>query len=105
MRAVHCRLAAALMIVGGSALAQTTAPVLDLEAEGEVQIAPDGKVSDYRLTSSLTPAVATVVDRSVRSWSFEPIVVDGKPVVAKTAMHLALKAEPVGDKDHWPREQ
>lgn len=97
----HGLIAAALIAVAAPACAQPTAPVLDLQADGEVQIATDGKVSDYRLTSSLTPAVAALVDRDVRSWSFEPILVDGAPVVAKTAMHLSLKAEPSGEKDQY----
>jgi hypothetical protein len=73
--------------------ANQASPVLDLDAYGEVQIAPDGHVSDYRLQSTLAPDVAALVDRNVRAWHFEPIVVDGAAVVAKTAMHLHLNAE------------
>jgi hypothetical protein len=65
-----------------------------------VQIAPDGSVSDYRLKNTLTPTIAKLVDGAVRAWHFEPIVVDGKAVVAKTAMRLWLKAEPI-DADNY----
>jgi hypothetical protein len=81
--------------------AATTAPVLEMSADGEVQIATDGSVSDYRLRSQLAPAVADLVDKNVRGWTFEPVIVDGVAVVAKTAMHLGLKAEPADGKDNY----
>lgn len=71
----------------------------EMSADGTVQIAPDGHVSDYKLDGSLQPTVAALVKRAVTGWLFEPIVVDGKPVVAKTAMRLGLRAEPVEGKD------
>lgn len=70
-----------------------------LSADGAVQIGPDGRVSDYRMEGNLQPAVADLVKRAVMGWQFDPIVVDGKPVVAKTAMHLVLRAEPAAGKD------
>ncbi|MEP6939683.1 MAG: energy transducer TonB [Rudaea sp.] len=50
--------------------------------------------------SKLTPVVAGIVDKDVRGWRFEPILVDGVAVVAKTAMFLRIKAEP-GTKDNY----
>ena len=63
-------------------------PTLHMSAEGEVQIAPDGHVSDYRLNSTLAPALAQMIERHVREWRFVPVEVDGKAVVAKTHMLL-----------------
>jgi len=80
---------------------KSIAPTLEMSADGEVQIAPDGSVSDYRLQSKLSPAIADLVDKDVRRWQFQPILVDGKAVVAKTAMHLELKAEPADGKDNY----
>ena len=80
------------------AWAQNGTATLEMTAEGEVQIAPDGHVSDYRLNSKLTASIADVIDRNVRGWRFEPIVIDGRSVTAKTAMHLSLKAEPADSK-------
>jgi hypothetical protein len=101
----HARhfLAGALMLACAAPLAQAQqgAAMLELNADGEIQIAPDGQVSDYRLGSKLPPVVADIVDRHVRAWRFEPIVVDGKPVVAKTSMHLFLQAEPVEGKSDY----
>ena len=101
--AVHGAVFAALglaMFVGTVAAAEK-APTLEMFADGEVQIAVDGHVSDYRLTSTMAPEIATLIDKTVRGWTFEPIVVDGAPVIAKTAMHLDLKAEPSGEKDQY----
>lgn len=75
--------------------------VLELAADGEIQIATDGHVSDYRLKSTLAPAVADLVDRNVRGWKFEPILVNGVPVLAKTAMHLSLQAVPVDGNENY----
>ncbi len=82
------------------ALAAEKNTVFEMSAVGEVQIAPDGSVSDYRLQSKLAPELANIVDRSVRAWQFEPVLVDGKAVVAKTAMRLNLKGVPV-DADNY----
>jgi hypothetical protein len=92
---------ALLALVLRPAAAAGTAPVLEISADGEVQIATDGSVSDYRLRSKLVPSVADLVDKNVRSWRFEPVIVDGAAVVAKTAMHLGLKAEPLDGKDSY----
>ena len=98
----NAALATTLLASGISlALAEEAAPTLEMTAVGEVQIAPDGHVSDYRLQSKLVPIVASLVDRSVRNWRFDPIVVDGSPVTAKTSMRLHLRAEPVAGRDGY----
>jgi hypothetical protein len=73
----------------------------EMEAKGEIEIGADGSVHDYRLKSKLNPAIAAIVDRNVRGWKFEPIVVDGKPVIGKTMMRLALSASPAGGDDEY----
>lgn len=83
-----------------AAQAQKGKPILELNASGELQIAPDGHVSDYKLNGKLTPEVADLIDKNVRRWTFEPVLVDGKAVSAKTELSLALKAEPVGEHDY-----
>ncbi len=67
-----------------------------LYAEGEIVLNPDGTVRDYTLTSTeLPPSIAAPVDRSVRSWRFVPVLVDGQPVVAKSHWNLHLSLEPL----------
>lgn len=81
--------------------AATPAPALDLAADGEIQLSTEGNVSDYRLTTPLGPELSALIANAVRSWRFEPVVVDGQPVVAKTTMHLDLHAEPADGKDSY----
>lgn len=87
-----------LMLGCATAWAQKGPAVLEMNAEGEVQIAPDGSVSDYRLQSKLGSPISDVIDRNVRGWHFQPVIIDGRAVIARTAMHIALKAEPVDGK-------
>jgi TonB family protein len=82
--------AAALLFASTAALAQT--PILELEAVGDLQIDPDGHVHEYHLANKLSAAVTTLVETNVRKWQFEPVLVNGVPVRAKTAMHLYLSA-------------
>lgn len=96
-------LAAMLMAFGMTAVrAEQPAANYVMEAVGEVQIAQDGHVSDYQLRSKLPDDVAKLIDKDVRKWTFEPIVIDGRAVVAKTSMHLRLSATPApGDKGNY----
>ncbi|HEX7914527.1 hypothetical protein [Rudaea sp.] len=96
-------LVAILMAAGMTAAkADQPAAIYSMEAVGEVQIATDGHVSDYRLASKLPDEVAKLIDQNVRGWHFEPILVDGQPVVARTTMHIHLTAEPIaGGKDNY----
>ena len=80
------------------AMADQKAPAYEMTADGVVQIAPDGHVSDYRLNDGLSPTIAELVRKSVMGWRFEPVVVDGRAVVAKTAMQIQLSAEPAAGK-------
>lgn len=91
--------------IAGQAIA-VEAPVPDsrppnasyqLSAGGELFLAPDGTVADVKLKRDrgLTPEIAALVEKRVRSWRFEPVLVDGKAVMAKTRLNLSLRAEPV----------
>ena len=93
-----------LLMAAGAIVAKADQPAATyvMEAVGEVQIAKDGHVSDYRLNSKLSDEVAKLIDKDVRSWRFEPILIDGQAVIAKTSMHLRLNAESVpGDKQSY----
>ena len=103
MRFDQILLAAALAAVPvlSAVAAQTGPATFEMGADGEIQIAADGHVSDYRLQSKLPDAVAKLVDHDVRGWLFEPVVVNGTAVVAKTAVHLDLHAEPAAKADSY----
>lgn len=72
-------------------------PELELGVCGVLEIDCDGSVREYNVTSQLTPALQRVVENHVRGWAFEPIPVDGKPVIANTAMRLRMRALPARD--------
>lgn len=76
--------------------AESPRPAYHLSAEGDLYISADGSVLDYKLQSkNLSPEIAVLVDKKIRGWRFEPIIVDGKPVTAKTRLDLSLNATPV----------
>lgn len=80
-----------------AALAGKPAADIEMEVGGKIAVGPDGLVRDYKLTSELPAAVAGLVERNVRSWKFEPILVDGKPVIAETRLRMVLHGTPVGE--------
>ena len=94
LQRIACAIALTIGAIDIASAQKATTPVIEITASGEIQIAPDGHVNDYQLKSKLSPTIAALVDRNVRSWQFEPVVVDGKPVIAKTTMTLHLHGEP-----------
>lgn len=67
---------------------------------GTIQVTKEGTVSAYALKEEVKPAVRTLLDKNIRSWRFEPILVDGYPVVATTSMALRLVAVPMANKQY-----
>ena len=94
-----------LMLLGGAAAAATPSQdagtvlpdaTYKLTVHGDLYIGPEGTVTDLELRNAdLTTEIAALVDRQVRKWRFEPILVDGRAVNAKTRMKLELSLEPV----------
>ncbi len=65
---------------------------------GDIVIDTVGNVREYKLKNEqIAPAVADIVDKSIRKWRFEPILVDGIAVNARTSLYLDIEAEPIGD--------
>ena len=83
----------ALALFSASAVAEDKP--LRMEVMGEIAIDHAGAVYDYKINTLLTPEVKQLVERVVRQWKFEPVVRDGKPVYARSNMHLTLLATPV----------
>ncbi len=71
--------------------------MLEMAVGGTIDIGPDGTVVAHTLDRGLSPAIEKLVAASVTGWRFEPIVENGKPVIASTRMNLTLKAVPVDD--------
>jgi hypothetical protein len=100
------------------------AQIYTARAAGSLTIGADGRVLDVELTSeaSLGTGVLEGYEERVRSWQFEPIREDGRPVNAKGLMQLSLVAlrekgddmatfairgvqflDPPGTESEWPR--
>jgi TonB family protein len=98
-------MALAMLLLGGAAVAATPSrgpdvaepqPTYRIKVEGDLYIGTEGMVTDFRLRSTdLAPDIAAMVGKGVRSWRFEPILVDGRPVNAKTSLELELSLLPV----------
>lgn len=70
--------------------------VLTMRIDGEIAIDPTGKVLDYRITTPIKPEMQQILDASVRKWTFHPILLEGKPVAAKSKMRITLAAREAG---------
>ena len=66
--------------------------VLTLRVDGELTIGPEGRVAAYQIRTKLDPQVEALVKRAVPTWRFKPILVDGKPAIAKSPMRITLAA-------------
>lgn len=75
----------------------------ETSVSGTIEVAKDGAVSAYTLDDQVKPAIRAAIDKNIRSWRFEPIVVDGQAVVATTQMRLQLLAVPLENGDYGLR--
>lgn len=92
MRMLFC-----FLLLAVAALANADeAPEFQTQVTGRIEIAPDGTVSSFKLDERLSAAIRQAVDRNIRSWRFEPVIVGGRPVIAATTLRLQLEAVPVG---------
>lgn len=91
------------LLLAGVALAAGPAAVrarvqASMLVSGSITVAPDGTVkSDVIDHPEKLPApVVNLIERSVSTWRFVPVVRDAQPVMAKAAMSLRIVAKPVG---------
>lgn len=63
---------------------------------GSIDIERDGSVGMYTLddTAKLPQAATALLDKATGRWRFEPVLIDGKAVRARTAMSVRLVARP-----------
>ncbi|MGY1530768.1 hypothetical protein [Luteimonas sp. A649] len=71
--------------------------VHEVRIKGRIEIGPDGQVVDYRPSRDLPAVISNAVDANVRSWTFEPVVIDGRAVTAETGVLLVLDARERSD--------
>jgi hypothetical protein len=88
-----------LLVFAGTSrvVAAEALPELEMSTAGEIVIGPDGRVTSHQLETGLAPVVQALVDKNVKTWTFEPILSEGRAVSARTRMQLALSALPDRD--------
>ena len=94
MRMIAACLLLVLPLTSFAAPAPATQPEYSMQVTGDIEVAPDGSVHAYTLDEGLQPKVQELVAANINRWKFEPILVDGHPVIARTRLRMALKAEP-----------
>ena len=99
--------AVAFMLVPFAAGAATRAQILkQVEAsmlvKGTLDIGAEGSVTSLVLDQpeKLPAGIADFVQKQVMTWKFEPVLVDGKPVRARSPMSMRVVARVV-DKDSY----
>jgi hypothetical protein len=75
---------------------------LSMLANGTIVVAPDGSVRSYALDrpEKLPQPVVDLVHQAVPAWRFQPVLVDGKPVVAEAKMTVRFVASPADKGDY-----
>ncbi|HET7359430.1 MAG TPA: energy transducer TonB [Rhodanobacteraceae bacterium] len=92
-----------LLLTGAASAATDTAAPVEVQAsmmlDGSIIVAPDGHVAGYAIDDAdeVPPVVRKLLTQAIPSWSFEPVVRDGKAVEAKSAMALRIVAKPRDD--------
>ena len=74
---------------------------------GSIDMRADGSVERYAIDHSdkLSNAVIQLIGAQVSQWRFEPTLVDGQPVAARTNMSLRIVARPLDEQDFDVRIQ
>ena len=80
---------------------------MSMLVSGVIDMRADGSVEHYSLDhpEKLSPAVTQMIGTEVLQWRFEPVLVDGKPVAARTNMSLRIVAKPVDEQNFNVRIQ
>lgn len=73
-------------------------PEFTMTAPGTLEIGPDGRVRTWRMDShKLGDGVEALLQKNIEQWRFEPVRVEGRPVIAQTRMTVELTALPRPD--------
>ncbi len=94
--AIALGLLALLIAPSLPALAGETGPAADsvmtMRVDGDITIDPQGQVTQYNVTTPVTPTIRNALDAAVRGWKFHTVEVDGQPANARSIMRVTLAA-------------
>ena len=74
--------------------------LLTMRVDGSVTIDLQGHVAGYQIDTPVPDTLRGTLDHAVAGWRFQPVVLDGKPAVARTKMRITLAARKL-DPDHY----
>lgn len=94
MRMIAACLLLILPFASLAAPAPAQQPEFSMQVTGDIEVAPDGSVHGYTLDEGLPQKIKELVAANINRWKFEPILIDDRPVIARTRLRMALKAEP-----------
>lgn len=69
-----------------------------MKVDAQLSLAANGEVSSLQWRDSLPAALSSDLEQRVRSWRFDPVVVDGQPAAAALNLTLQLRIEEVEDR-------
>lgn len=67
--------------------------LMTMRVDGDITIDAAGRVAGYHLKTGIEPALKTLIAGSVPHWEFDPVLLDGTPVAAKSKMRITLRAK------------
>lgn len=92
MRKINHLLALAFALFAGNLVAADRPyEYFVADARGQIEIGPDGTVLDAELSSDLGEVKKDVLAQ-IRQWRFEPIIEEGRPVIAIAQLRVKLIA-------------
>ncbi len=71
--------------------------IVTTQVDGKIVIDPQGGLTEYQISTEVPAQLRDGLDKAVRQWKFEPVVVNGKPVRAQAAMRVTLAAYKEGE--------
>ena len=71
--------------------------LLSMSVDGRIVIEADGSVRDYSLLTKLTPNLAQMLGKSIQSWRFEPVLIDGQARRVEARVRVSLAAHKDGE--------
>lgn len=89
----------------GSRMAMRKQVEMNMLLSGTIDVQPDGRVASYHIdqADNLPEGVTRLIAASIPGWTFEPVVIDGKPVLARARMGLNIVATQAGEDKHTVR--
>ncbi|MDQ3511656.1 MAG: energy transducer TonB [Pseudomonadota bacterium] len=76
-----------------------------MQVTGQIDIEADGSVSDYRIDhrEKLSPDLVSLLENTVDSWKFQPVLEGDRPVAVSTKVSVRLIAKPADDGSYTVR--